>query len=428
MKLSKKDFFVSAVLLSLSVTGYSGVSAANNITDNTSNTGSTIDYKVGKQASSEGSSSAKFSSSSSQSSQEISSGTAALSPKTSSSKSATTETQQQKTTGDEVNLFRPGTRSNLKPLPSMRSSLPTIYPTDKNRPAMDFIDISSNNGEISIDSFKKIRSYGITGVVVKLTEGSSYINPLAKSQVANAKAAGLKVSAYHYSWFTSNTNAVREADYFAKEAASIGLDKSTVMANDLEDPAIIGTADHTANCLAFQNELKRLGYQHVTHYVSKFLVQYGQINAQKFGNESFWVAQYLYDPTPGSQTAIANKSYGAWQWSPQLVLPGINGYFDISEDHTGMFTQIAHTYTTIISQKNVNYGGTITQSKRSDGLFSSGPYNTSAATLKPNASAKSYNGQKVAVSQEAVTSSGVTWVKVILTNGQSYWLDKRGIK
>ena len=87
-----------------------------------------------------------------------------------------------------------------------------------------------------------------------------------------------------------------------------------------------------------------------------------------------------------------------------------------------------YNYTKIISQKNVNYGGTITQSKRSDGLFSSGPYNTSATTLKPNASAKSYNGQKVAVSQEAITSNGVTWVKVRLTNGQSYWLDKRGIK
>lgn len=85
------------------------------------------------------------------------------------------------------NLFSPGARSDLRPVPLLRSSLPDIYPTDKNRPNMDFIDISSNNGLISVSDFMKMKSYGITGVVVKLTESTSYINPLAKSQITNYK-------------------------------------------------------------------------------------------------------------------------------------------------------------------------------------------------------------------------------------------------
>lgn len=120
-----------------------------------------------------------------------------------------------------------------------------------------------------------MKSYGISGVVVKLTESTSYINSLSESQIVNAKAAGLKVSAYHYSWFATNERAVKEADYFAAAAANIGLDKNTIMVNDLEDPSIISRADHTATSLVFENELKKLGYKNIRHYVSKSLVQSG---------------------------------------------------------------------------------------------------------------------------------------------------------
>lgn len=258
----------------------------------------------------------------------------------SESDSSAPEVTSKEDTADN-DFFRPGTRSNLHPVPSMRSSLPTIYPTDPNRPEMDFVDVSSNNGDISVAEFKKMKSYGITGVVVKLTESTSYINSLAKSQIANAKAAGLTVSAYHYSWFTTDAQAIKEADYFAAAAANLGLSKSIIMANDLEDPQIIGKGNHTSNSLAFQSELKRLGYTNVYHYVSKSLVQYGQINANTIGSKNFWIAQYLYDPTPNSETAIANQAYGAWQWSPQLLIPGVSGYFDISIDYTGAFTSSA---------------------------------------------------------------------------------------
>ncbi|EPC47895.1 autolysin AtlA, partial [Lacticaseibacillus paracasei subsp. paracasei Lpp7] len=56
------------------------------------------------------------------------------------------------------------------------------------------------------------RVSGVTGVVVKVTEASSYHNPFATSQIANARAAGLKVSAYHYGWMNSTTDARSEAD------------------------------------------------------------------------------------------------------------------------------------------------------------------------------------------------------------------------
>lgn len=54
-------------------------------------------------------------------------------------------------------------------------------------PRVDFINISSHNGEISVEQFQKMKNMGIKGVVVKLTEGTTYKNPLAPSQITNAK-------------------------------------------------------------------------------------------------------------------------------------------------------------------------------------------------------------------------------------------------
>ena len=114
---------------------------------------------------------------------------------------------------------------------SLRSAdVAFIEAGDPSTPSQDFIDVSSHNGIISVEQYKIIKSYGIfSSVVVKLTEATSYRNPLAASQIANAQAAGLVVHAYHYSWFTTEAQAKAEAEYFVKicqriEAANLSFD------------------------------------------------------------------------------------------------------------------------------------------------------------------------------------------------------------
>ena len=62
------------------------------------------------------------------------------------------------------------------------------YSLNADKPAVAlpsyFIDISSHNGIISVAEFNSLKQQGIQGVVVKLTEGTSYINPYASSQIA----------------------------------------------------------------------------------------------------------------------------------------------------------------------------------------------------------------------------------------------------
>lgn len=135
-------------------------------------------------------------------------------------------------TGDEGIMPTLRSRSDLYPSIQLFSAIPAVSVTNTNTPSKSFIDISSHNGTISVADFQKMKSYGVTGVVIKLTEATSYINPYAQSQINNAMTAGLKVSAYHYSWFKTDAEAVAEANYFAKAAKSFGLSSGTMMVND----------------------------------------------------------------------------------------------------------------------------------------------------------------------------------------------------
>ncbi|EPH99965.1 glycosyl hydrolase family 25 [Enterococcus faecalis 20.SD.W.06] len=111
-------------------------------------------------------------------------------------------------------------------------------------PRVDFIDISSHNGEISVEQFQKMKNMGIKGVVVKLTEGTTYKNPLAPNQINNAKKAGLTVSTYHFSWFENQQEAIDQANYYADYAEELGLSQKSVMVNDAETTPMIN-ADAT---------------------------------------------------------------------------------------------------------------------------------------------------------------------------------------
>lgn len=234
----------------------------------------------------------------------------------------------------EGTMSLPKGRSDLYPTIQLFASLPSVSATNTNTPSKSFVDISSHNGNISVANFQKMKDYGVTGVVVKLTEATSYTNPNAQSQINNAMAAGMKVSAYHYSWFTSDAQAVAEANYFAAAAKKFGLSSGTVMVNDIEEPQILGKGNHTNNSRAFENRLKSLGYGNVRHYIGLNWLTTGRINAATIGNKNIWVAAYPYNLS----TTNFYTQYGAWQWSSQLSFPGVSGNFDINADYTSTFS------------------------------------------------------------------------------------------
>ncbi|MDO4623976.1 MAG: DUF5776 domain-containing protein [Enterococcus hirae] len=215
----------------------------------------------------------------------------------------------------------------------------SVYADNPNLPRKDFIDVASWNGTISVAEYQKIKSYGVTGVTIKLTEGTSYTNPYAQSQINNAKAAGLSVSAYHYSLYTSVQTAQAEAKYFAQAASKFGLPKNAIMFDDAEDPNLISNGrDTQKNALAFNQQLKNLGYSNAALYLSRGWLDSGYIDPAPFNKERIWVAQYPYTPTQSMQW---NNDYGAWQWSSKMYFPGLANYqsrpFDMSMIYSSFF-------------------------------------------------------------------------------------------
>lgn len=205
-----------------------------------------------------------------------------------------------------------------------------------------FVDISSHNGVISVNEFVSLKNQGITGVVVKLTEGTSYTNPYASAQIKNAQDAGLKVSAYHYSHYQTEAEAKAEAKYFVSAAQSLGLSNATVMVNDMESPEMVTGGDINKNTQAWKEEMIRLDYADLVYYTmaSWLDTKGGAVNTSQFGMDNFWVAHYVYGYNYLDQETAKDLSYysdaAAWQYTS--VSPKLPHALDENIDYTGRFT------------------------------------------------------------------------------------------
>ena len=216
-------------------------------------------------------------------------------------------------------------------------------PTLKVQPKT-FIDVSSHNGEISVDDYRALARQGVGGVVVKLTEDTWYNNPKAPSQVRNAQIAGLQVSTYHFSRYTTEEEARAEARFFIQAAQNLNLSKSTVMVNDFEDSKMLPNINR--NTQAWVNEMRKHGYNNLMFYTSASwldennLGYRGPVSTSQFGIENFWVAQYPSSTL--TATSAKNMRYnaktGAWQFSATANLLPSKHVFDHSVDYTGRFT------------------------------------------------------------------------------------------
>ena len=210
-----------------------------------------------------------------------------------------------------------------------------------------FVDVSSHNGSISVNDYLTLANKGVGGVVVKLTEGTTYRNPYAGEQARNAQLAGLQVSAYAFSHYTSEEQARAEARHFISEARNLNLPKNTVMVNDMEDAKMKDNINR--NTLAWADEMRKNGYTNLMYYTSASWIDEnnlrgkGPVKTAQFGLENFWVAQYPTAKlsTNDAKTLRYNGRAGAWQFTSQAeLLPGKH-VFDHSVDYTGRFTSQA---------------------------------------------------------------------------------------
>ena len=139
---------------------------------------------------------------------------------------------------------------------------------------------------------------GAQFAIVKVSEGTSYRNPKASSQISTAISNNMMPMAYHFATFSSNSSAaVAEANYAVKAAQAFGLPKGSYIACDYETGQgnnIYGGKTPTANAIiAFMDTIKAAGYQPLL-YASSSVLQ-NNIDTSSVIAEypnSLWVASY----------------------------------------------------------------------------------------------------------------------------------------
>lgn len=90
------------------------------------------------------------------------------------------------------------------------------------------VDISSNNPD-----YKPIID-GADAVIIKISEGLNYINPLANEQYAYAKSKNKLIGLYHF--VVGSTTSVEQANFFYNSAQNYINDDPTLLVFDWERP------------------------------------------------------------------------------------------------------------------------------------------------------------------------------------------------
>jgi LysM repeat protein/GH25 family lysozyme M1 (1,4-beta-N-acetylmuramidase) len=209
------------------------------------------------------------------------------------------------------------------------------------QPNVDFIDVSHYNAQegLPLSFYQTAKIGGVKGVVVKVSEGTYYVDPAASVNIANARQAGMVVSAYHFARYKSVDGAKNEAEWFDKKLQLCGFSKTGdgYVVVDIEDNSL--TTDKTALTAytnTFIDEMKRLGYSKVDVYSGSYYYN-NRLQPQNLPNKP-WLASYPSNPVQGQPTASFSNGTGAWQWTSNWQ--GMAGYgrFDASEDYAGKYT------------------------------------------------------------------------------------------
>jgi hypothetical protein len=94
---------------------------------------------------------------------------------------------------------------------------------------------------------------GARAVIIKATEGASYVNPELGAQLVSARAAGSVIARYHFLYSSRAASISAQA----RHAFSIASDRP--LALDVEEQAQVGSAPSIADVENFIDEYKALG-------------------------------------------------------------------------------------------------------------------------------------------------------------------------
>ena len=197
---------------------------------------------------------------------------------------------------------------------------------------MDMVDVSNNNGYMSTAEYVSMRNeFGVKAITVKISEGSTYKDPYAASNITNVQAAGLYINGYHFARYATKAQAIAEANFAGQAAKATGLPIGAVLATDVEaeEQNNQSKATNDRNNTAFMKEIQKFGYR-ADIYTSGSWAN----NKMTIKGKTGWIAGYPY--VMSGQKWYTNNN--AWQWSGSAHFRISYGGFDVSQLYTDYYT------------------------------------------------------------------------------------------
>lgn len=188
-------------------------------------------------------------------------------------------------------------------------------------PRYDIVDISNNNGYISVSTFKAMKAKGVKAIISKVSEGTYYYDQTAKANLSRAKSVGLAIHGYHFARFTTVSGAKAEAYFAVKCARWAGVPKGAVLVCDFESYNR-GWNENGATTRAFASIVKSAGYRYDLYTMGSWTNSVSINNSGRAG----WIANYPYNPSGMKLYG----SYNAWQWTSGAHFAGSSSQFDVS--------------------------------------------------------------------------------------------------
>lgn len=173
------------------------------------------------------------------------------------------------------------------------------------------IDLSHHNPE---PDWKALKHGGVIAVMMKATEGTSYVDPTWASRALKAQDAGLLIAPYH---FFKGGNVTKQMDWFLSQSAAPQGGRIVI---DHETDA---TLDELCQAVTYVRG-KRPDLQ-LTVYSGHTIKE--QLGSTGVRNEligtSLWIAQYTSASAP-SWPKQQWPQWSLWQWTDKETVPGIS--------------------------------------------------------------------------------------------------------
>lgn len=184
------------------------------------------------------------------------------------------------------------------------------------------IDVSTYQKNVD---YKKAKAAGIDFVIIRAGYGklASQKDTEFEKHYKNAKAAGLAVGAYWYSYATTVAEAKQEADVCLQIIK--GKQFEYPIWYDIEEKRTFNTGLTNEIAAAFLQKIEKAGYFGGI-YISRSPAQ-TYLSTSTRNRYALWLAEY-------SSKLNYTGQYGMWQFSGSGKISGINGTVDLDYSYT----------------------------------------------------------------------------------------------